>query len=77
MQKGQSAKHVHHTPSCTTNTDLVRSFTMAGLASDDALRGERYCGYSGIQTIDSEFLGVASLQSEPHEGKLRYWGSPA
>ena len=27
----------------------ARSFTMAGLASDDALRGDRYCGYSVIQ----------------------------
>ena len=36
MQKGQSAEHVHRTPSCTTNTDLARSFTMVGLANDDA-----------------------------------------
>ena len=36
VQKGQSAKHVHRIPSYTTNTDLARSFTMAGLASDDA-----------------------------------------
>ena len=53
-------------------TDVARSFTMVGLASDDALCGEHYCGYSGIQTtasIDSVLLGVASLQSKPHEGK--------
>ena len=28
----------------TTNAEPVTSFTMAALAGNDALRGERYCG---------------------------------
>ena len=39
--KVQNVHRYKRTPTCTTNIDLARSFTMAGLAGDYALRGER------------------------------------
>ena len=81
MQKGQSENMctaISAPQAAQLNTDPARSFTMAGIASDDTLRGKRYCDYSVVQTtapIDSVLFRVASLQNKPCKGKLKYWVS--